>query len=107
MASVPQNSTAEDIEDEIIFQQTLLDTLDVGAETYLDERLHIEAVLQELQASLDALAGGSQGCMDGPANGFSAGGSQNSLVNVPAGMSSTFPASLFSLRFLHLSLLLI
>lgn len=60
MASLPANATAEDIEDELMFQQTLLHTLDVDAENFEEEHQSITAVLQHLEARLAALNSGSQ-----------------------------------------------
>jgi hypothetical protein len=71
MTSLPENATAEDIGDEIIFQQVLLESLDLDADSYTVERQRIEATIQELQARLEALTGGHQGQPSGPSNGAS------------------------------------
>lgn len=98
MASLSEDATFEDIEDEIIFQQTLLNSLDVDAENYDEERQNIEAVLQELETRVDALVKGSHNSMDGPANGLGATGGANSILGVPAvGMLLNCPFSKFTL----------
>lgn len=57
MATLAPNARAEDIEDEIVFQQTLLEMLDQDADSYEHERERLEAVLVELETRLEALTG--------------------------------------------------
>jgi len=61
MASFLENTTAEDIADEIVFQQVLLESLDPDAENYTEEQRRIEATVQDLQTRLEALTGSHQG----------------------------------------------
>ena len=67
MTSLPPNARAEEIEVEIIFQQTLLEMLDQDADSYNDERYRLEKLLQELGARLEALTG----------NGYTQGGDES------------------------------
>ena len=57
MATPAFGARVEDIEDEIVFQQTLLDTLDQDADSYENERERLEAVLAELEARMVGLTG--------------------------------------------------
>ena len=87
MTSLPPNARAEDIEVEIIFQQTLLEMLDQDADSYNDERYRLEKLLQELGARLEALTG----------NGYTGGGdeSQTSLQDFTSVYLGTSLISIF------------
>lgn len=54
---LPPNARVEDIEDEIVFQQTLLDLLDQDADSYEGERQRLQTLLLELGTRLEALTG--------------------------------------------------
>lgn len=99
MASLPENATAEDIGDEIIFQHVLLESLDVEADSYAEERQRIEAAIQELQARLEALTGGLQGEPSGPSNGESS--PETSLLEIPVHGTRLLFSVLTQLSLLH------
>ncbi|KAL9068798.1 MAG: hypothetical protein Q9157_006391 [Trypethelium eluteriae] len=59
MSNLTVASSSEEIEDEIIFTQTLLDSLDPGSETFLEEKKHFQEVMQYLDGLLQAKSTGN------------------------------------------------
>jgi hypothetical protein len=53
---LPPNATIEEIEAELVFQETLLQTLDTESFSYQDERDKIARKMDILQARYDAIA---------------------------------------------------
>lgn len=89
MSFLPPNARAEDIELEIMFQQTLLESLDQDADNYVDERQRLEAVLRELETRLEAFTdnGHMQGGDESQPNTL--GDSSQELVSVHANLGTS------------------
>nr|POF17062.1 putative atp-dependent helicase c23e6.02 [Quercus suber] len=63
---LPPDSTVQDLDDELIFQNVLLSTLDPGADDYDARREELEENIQELQRRLDALLAHGPGSSEQP-----------------------------------------
>jgi len=95
MATLAPNARVEDIEDEIVFQQTLLEMLDQDADSYHGERQRLETLVLELEARLEALTGNgyTQGGDESQASTYS--GSSQDFMSVPAYLGTSL-ISIFS-----------
>jgi hypothetical protein len=86
MATPAPNARVEDIEDEIVFQQTLLEMLDQDADSYHGERQRLETILLELGARLEALTGNgyTQGSDESQASTYGGSSQDFQFMSAPA-----------------------